>query len=141
MQRCMVSPQEMMRMREEGMSNYEIAKSLDIAPVTVLRNIGKQPKGMRAPYGSRTAEKRRREAPPIVKEEEFIPASLVLESRVFNLVGAAAKYRVDDKIGTVQITVPDGTQMELKFEDVDNMIKELQAIRRKVCASTPMEAW
>jgi predicted transcriptional regulator len=37
-----VTASEMLTMREEGMSNHDIAKALDISVPTVLRYIGKQ---------------------------------------------------------------------------------------------------
>lgn len=39
-----VTPAEMLTMREEGMSNHDIAKSLDVSYQTVVRYIGKQGK-------------------------------------------------------------------------------------------------
>lgn len=40
--KVMVTPSEMRTMRENGMSNHDIAKSLDISYQTVLRYIGQQ---------------------------------------------------------------------------------------------------
>lgn len=37
-----VTASEMMELRKQGMSNHDIAKSLDISANTVLRYIGKQ---------------------------------------------------------------------------------------------------
>lgn len=37
-----VTPSEMLEMRAEGMSNHDIAKSLDISYATVVKYIGKQ---------------------------------------------------------------------------------------------------
>ena len=37
-----ISAEEMLAMREDGMSNYDIAAALDISVVTVRRYIGKQ---------------------------------------------------------------------------------------------------
>lgn len=37
-----ISAEEMLAMREDGMSNHDIAASLDISVVTVRRYIGKQ---------------------------------------------------------------------------------------------------
>ena len=37
-----VTPEEMMEMRRQGMSNHDIAKSLDICLETVRKYIGKQ---------------------------------------------------------------------------------------------------
>ena len=47
-----ISREEMLQMRENGMTNKEIARSLDISYATVHRYIGSQPQGLRADYGS-----------------------------------------------------------------------------------------
>ena len=41
-----VSIGEMLKMREQGMTNHDIAKSLGCNYVTILKYIGKQPKGL-----------------------------------------------------------------------------------------------
>lgn len=46
-----ISVQEMQEMRERGMTNQQIADSLEINYQTVLRYLGKQPAGMRSEYG------------------------------------------------------------------------------------------
>lgn len=38
-----VDPQDMLVMRENGLSNHDIARTLDISYSTVLKYIGKQP--------------------------------------------------------------------------------------------------
>lgn len=48
-----VTPSEMRTMREEGMSNHDIAKSLDVSYNTVVRYIGKQPGRMERLAGFR----------------------------------------------------------------------------------------
>lgn len=51
-----VSREELLHMREEGLTNKQIAERLGCAYYTVLRYIGKQPDGMRADYGSIAAK-------------------------------------------------------------------------------------
>ena len=75
------------------------------------------------------------------KHEEVVPAALVLETRAYRLAGVFARYWVDEQAGTVQINSPDGAQMELELKHIEDFIKELQAIRRKLKEPKPMEAW
>lgn len=42
MKRIDVTPAEMLQLREQGLSNHDIAKSLDISYASVVRRIGKQ---------------------------------------------------------------------------------------------------
>lgn len=70
-----------------------------------------------------------------------MPACLVLEMRMYQLVGSFATYRVCDRDKTLQITTKDGDQIELDLECIGDFINELQAIRRKMSAPAPMEAW
>lgn len=51
-----VSREELLHMREEGLTNKQIAERLGCNYYTVLRYIGKQPDGMRADYGSIAAK-------------------------------------------------------------------------------------
>lgn len=45
-----MDPGELIKMRETGMTNKEIADSLGVHYETVLKLIGKQPKGLRKGY-------------------------------------------------------------------------------------------
>lgn len=47
-----ISLEELKQLREEGLTNKQIADRLDINYVTVKRYLGKQPDGLRAAYGS-----------------------------------------------------------------------------------------
>lgn len=42
-----ISRSELLTMREMGMTNAEIARSLDTTPATIIRYIGLQPAGLR----------------------------------------------------------------------------------------------
>lgn len=54
-----VSQSEMLTMRDEGMSNEEIASHLGVSYQTVLRYIGKQPKSIKRSPREGTEESRR----------------------------------------------------------------------------------
>ena len=65
-----VSISELMHLREQRLSNREIAEKLDCSVETVYRLIGKQPPGIRAPR--RTKEKPLPALPaPVVEHESF----------------------------------------------------------------------
>lgn len=52
-----VSVSELLAMREQGLTNYQIAERLGVTYRTIVSCIGKQPKGLRAPKGSRKGTK------------------------------------------------------------------------------------
>lgn len=73
-----VTASEMLEMRKQGMSNHDIAKSLDISVHTVIRYIGKQGERMEnlAAFADPPARKKRKketEAPPVVPKYEPKP--------------------------------------------------------------------
>ena len=60
------------------------------------------------------------------------PACLVVESRSFELAGSFGKYVVDIKDGRVDITNICGQYMQVPKNQLDNLICELMAIKRKM---------
>ena len=50
-----VTIQEMKTLRENGMTNAQIARNLGVSPTTIVNYIGCQPDGLRAAYGSEAA--------------------------------------------------------------------------------------
>ena len=73
-----ITASEMLEMRKQGMSNHDIAKSLDISVPTVIRYIGKQGERMEnlAAFADSPARKKRKketEAPPVVPKYEPKP--------------------------------------------------------------------
>ena len=65
-----ISVAEMLHMWEvEGLSNTDIAKRLDISNATVYAYIGKQPSGMRKPWGSN----RKKDELPALPENTEVP--------------------------------------------------------------------
>ncbi len=71
-----VSISELLAMREQGLTNYQIAERLGVTYRTIVSYIGKQPKGLRAPMGSRKGTK-----PLTDIEPEEAAESTVGESR------------------------------------------------------------
>ncbi len=74
--RIYVTKSEMMALREQGMSNHDIAKSLDISYQTVLRYIGKQDGHMEGLAGFRDAPQKK----TTVKQEAAADAEIQTET-------------------------------------------------------------
>lgn len=119
---------ELLHLREDGMSNAEIAKSLDISYATVLRLIGKQPSGMRRPSpntGFVTPVPK-----PACKEEE-LEACLLVASREIQLSGDFGEYVLNSGNQTVSIAAGEGS-LSVPFGQIDVLINELSAIKRNI---------
>lgn len=114
MKKCEVTAAEMMRMREEeGLSNAEIAKRLDISYSTVKKYIGTQPDGIKAPYGSR-------KKPVEPKVETFIKMTSCFEQ----YEGKYGSYTVDRVNKTIRANMAkiDGI---LDIDGVKELVAEL----------------
>ena len=134
-----VSPGEMLRLRDDGYSNSEIADMLDCSYQTVLNCIGKQPAGMRKArsFGVRGGEKTMKEAPkPVQNEPDFEGeqvASLVLKNRTISLEGLVGEYEIDCKGERVMIAIKgDSYAAELPFEKFKDFAAEVMGIQRKL---------
>ena len=140
-----VSISEMKSMREQGMSNQEIADALECSYITVLRHIGAEPPELTARRKSSGQQKRHSKEserkPNVVQTpEEEIPACLAVTSKVYELEGTVGKYTLKAGEDVVNITVKMDVEGEvitytpppfpLKLDAIDDFIKELQAIQR-----------
>ena len=132
-----VSIDEMLYMREQGMSNQEIAESLEVTAPTIYHYIGRNPKNM--PRRHKMIEES--SAPRTVQQEEVIPACLLMENRKINLIGQTHEYEVNEKDMSVRIKRTGDMPFVMKIEDLDDFISELQAIKRHVNKPMTMEAW
>lgn len=72
-QKIGVTPQEMLTMREDGLSNHDIAKALDISYATVLKYIGKQPGRMESLEAFRDQPKKERKKEERKEVETVVP--------------------------------------------------------------------
>lgn len=115
-----VSQQEMMRLREEGLTNKQIADRLDLCTRTVVRYIGTQPKGLRAPNGSASAKANDVEKPKVIAPK----CTLKIDLQVTNYAEEIANYKVTS-LGTVEIT---GAPERLGAEELQKYILELMEI-------------
>lgn len=96
-----VNISELLAMREQGLTNYQIAERLGVTYRTIVSYIGKQPKGLRAPMGSRKGVKpltdiepeEVTESPAYVSRKTF--AEMLHEMRTHE---AAEKFREEHGI-------------------------------------------
>ena len=112
-----VSVQEMLTMRERGMTNRQIAESLECCYATVLQYIGKQPAGLRAEYGEYAHKKEEveTERPPVLTKISCIETYL----------GEDNKYRVDKDFGRVTVTRTSDGDMTFDKSKLEKYITEL----------------
>lgn len=152
-----VSIEELREMRNEGMSNREIAESLGVSVPTIHRYIGNQPKDMtRANIAEgqrhgevlstrRTANRTVFNAPNAENfasaqpEPELPAACLMVQNSIVELVSAERAYIVDMKESTVELV----GGLKMTYEELTGIIAELSAIHRKLSNGTrvPLEAW
>lgn len=133
-----VSMSELLHMREDGMSNHEIAKALDVSYQTVLRMIGKQPSSLRKPAV-------RGFAMPVnaspVPEKEEPEACLAVLGRSVSLKGDAGEYSLDCGADVLVIKL-DGGILYVPFRKIEGLINELAAIQRNIPrVKTGNEMW
>ncbi|MCR5826370.1 MAG: hypothetical protein K6G54_07375 [Oscillospiraceae bacterium] len=139
-----VSIDEMMRMRESGMTNQDIANALGCSYSAVYNRIGKQPYAHHGvaekvvlPPKVRAAELKAVSSPaasivekPPVNGPE---ASLVVEDRTVSLTGLCASYVVSSKEKRVLVCIsPDGPSFCMDFADIEAFAAELSAIRDRL---------
>ena len=130
---------ELLKMREQGMSNQEIADALSVHYSTVLNLIGKQPRGIRS---SRNYIGYCGIAP---KEEEAHEACLTIKRPAMEICGNKWKYRASVGQNMIEVfTAPDVMPVTVDVEDLPQIIKELQAIVRnaeKITGGNVLEVW
>jgi len=135
-----ISIDELMKMRESGMTNQDIANSLDIGISTVYRYIGAQPPGIRKKreYINNFSHRQKEE-----QREEFEEAALIVEDRKISLAGLFAGYKVNIKAKEVIVFVEDGVDaLTIPFDQVDTFAKEIRAISKHVSGlHVGNEAW
>lgn len=135
-----VGVDELRRMRENGMTNADIAEALGTTPVTVRRYIGPQPGRNWGGYRSRAA--RPAEADRLV-EAEAPPACLAVTNSVVYLQGVAAEYAVDAGKRRVNFMLPGmETFACVDFDKWPDFAREVAAVARKLDGqSVPVEMW
>lgn len=147
-----VTAAELLVMTESGMTNQDIADSLDVSYQTVFRMIGKQPKELHGTgkprpkkglgkfdYGE--VEKK------VENKVEYEPC-LSVENKTLDLAGLVATYNISIKEKSVVVSLPDdehegnNVSFKIDFDSIDIFNKEISAINRKISdLSVGIEMW
>lgn len=116
------SKTELLRMREDGLSNREIADRIGCAYSTIYGILGKQPNGLR--YSCQFAAPSSNEILPDDQIEKFPSRVKVLK---FTAVGAAGSYIIDieDNIVTLE-------SQELLSEQLPDFIADLVSVGKMI---------
>ena len=130
-----VTASEMMELRKQGMSNYDIAKSLDISCATVRRYIGtqggKKMERLEA-FKDKPAEKKQAEAPA------FVPYTPKTRKEVFDInVDFEAEINYEDKY--ITFASYEG-EMNISFKDVYDLTQFLAWLMRERDLSVESDA-
>ena len=137
-----VSVNELLEFRNEGYTNSQIAKMLDVSSTTIYNMIGKMPDEMIAKAKREAAVQggfARWEKAAKNKENEHVKgeknemtenraACLVVVNRKVNLQGTIGLYEVDCENKKVTMRPVE----EIGFDNLNAYINELQAISRKI---------
>ena len=141
-----VSINEMREMRESGMTNREIAKSLGVSYAYVLKLIGKQPPELTAQTYARRGRivattGRKPNRTTFTAPDEDLPAALMVQNSIVELISMDANrtYIVDKSAQTVELV--GGFKIDLPT--LGSIIAELSAIQRKLGGNSglTLEAW
>lgn len=140
MARCLLkdlNKSELLQMREQGMSNRDIANVLGCSYQTIRRAIGNQPFAKRRNYYYDAPMKT-----PTKQEEpqEVHEAALAVQRSALRLKGLFGEYEISDDGQTIEVTAP--FNIVLNAEEIATFIKELQAIERNIDKVQPkLEMW
>lgn len=115
-------------MRNQGMSNQEIADTLGVSYMTILRYIGKNPNRAKRSTSVRKANPtnpdpvvstKKYDQPDIVKE-----AALVSGDILYSMQGSVGTYEINPKEKTIRIC-----KDRITYDELDTVITELSRIR------------
>ena len=135
-----VGVDKLCRMRENGMTNADIAQALGTTAVTVRRYIGPQPgRNWGGVSGAAARPAEAAEAP----EAEASPACLAVTNSVVYLQGVAAEYAVDAGKRRVNFMLPGmETFACVDFDKWPDFAREVAAVARKLDGqNVPVEMW
>lgn len=124
--------QKMSDLRDQGLSNSQIALELGVCYQTVRRFLGKQPDMLRVPWGNlkahATGDSFVCEEPKKQPEPEKKKSVLKLVSTVSTFAGSEFFYKVDAERHVVHISHGIGVAFDLTKEQLDAFLSELDDI-------------
>ena len=129
-----VTVDEMLKMRQSGMTNADIAAALECSYQTVRKYIGRQPgslygKSQTPTVGGSVQVPATPKEPPVNGPE----AALVVEDRSVSLTGLTGSYIIPFSEQVIHITTDFAPgELSIPFSALDDFVKELSAIRRKL---------
>lgn len=119
---------ELQTMRQNGMTNRQIAENLGISQNTVYRYIGKQPAMLRAVPGTYSAAVNKREDNLTVLPSSAKPGKLRIIAQTSIVAGKYHQYTVNLP-GCVTIAGSDnGNGLKLAKKDMEEYITELMEV-------------
>ena len=130
-----ISIPELLKMRESGMSNSEIAESLDVSYKTICNYLGKggpRRQTRRAPHVQEGAP----------TKEEPVEACLKMEPSEIRLTGAYGKYAFTPDEDSISVAIDSDYFFSVPRDQLSTFIRELQAIERNIGkVKTQLEVW
>ena len=130
-----ISIPELLKMRESGMSNSEIAESLDVSYKTICNYLGKG--------GPRRQTRRALHVPErTAAKDEPVQACLKMEPSEIRLTGAYGKYAFAPDGDSVSVIIDSDYFFSVPRDQLSTFIRELQAIERNIGkVKTQLEVW
>ena len=130
-----ISIPERLKMRESGMSNSEIAESLDAGYSTICHYLG----------GGGPRRQTRRALPVQERapmKDEPVEACLKMEPSEIRLTGAYGKYAFTPDEDSISVAIDSDYFFSLPRDQLSTFIRELQAIERNIGkVKTQLEVW
>ena len=130
-----ISNTELYRMRDDGMTNAEIAKATGVSIQTVRNRIGKQPNGLRKSSEPKSEERQIINVlhPVIEETEQNCGGTLVVQERVITLQGVTQiTYNISSDNEEIGIYSGVSDYIPIKFDQLADFIKELTSIQKKL---------
>lgn len=110
-------------MRDQGMSNQEIADTLGVSYMTILRYIGKNPN-----RAKRSTPVRKANPDPVIstydQPDTVKEAALVSGDILYSMQGSVGTYEINPKEKTIRIC-----KDRITYDELDTVITELSRIR------------
>lgn len=127
-----VSVEELKQMSESGMSHQDIANALGTTYMTIYRYLG--PQGRRGSRRAAGIPLPKANEPAPVEDTSYSPC-LVVQNKSIELHGLLGTYYVDCKNAKfraeLETSLERRGQFVMEIDKLDDLINELQAIKRK----------